>query len=85
MRVDERAVKWAGKFAVRGVRLVGVGLRCVVCGGMESGRVRTGYEVGGWGERHGALCESGRCGKNLCNRLVAEQKRLQWVETNVVA
>ena len=24
-------------------------------GGVGSGRVKTGYEVGGWGERHGAL------------------------------
>ena len=45
----------AGEFAVRGVRLVGVGLWCVVCGGVGCGRVGTGYEVGGWGERHGAL------------------------------
>ena len=45
----------AGEFAVLLVRLVGVGLWCVVYGGMGSGRVGTGYEVGGWGERHGAL------------------------------
>ena len=37
------------------VRLVGVWFESVVCGGVGSGRVGTGYEVGGWGERHGAF------------------------------
>ena len=45
----------AGEFAVFGVCSVGVGLLCVVWGGVGSGSVGTGYEVGGWGERHGAF------------------------------
>ena len=38
----------------------------VVCGEVGSGCAGTGYEVGGWGERHGAQGESGRCGRMIC-------------------
>ena len=34
----------------------------VAYGGVWSGSVGTGCEVGGWGERHGALSENERCG-----------------------
>ena len=45
-----------GEFAVLGVRFGGGGVCGALCvAKVGSGCAGTGYEVGGWGERHGAL------------------------------
>ena len=54
-RMVERAGKRCGRVCRSWGAFWGWVRESVVCGGVGSGRAGTGYEVGGWGERHGAL------------------------------